>query len=181
MELNNDHSLPKADQWRNLSHILPFVLWICWRDPSGNIRSVAPSIPSNAKSRPAWKRDVRVIYKLSLYLSVAERILARHAITPADVDQGQSYLQLYCQGLQALGIPQTINSHLAMHYSLVFRRYGPVSSTWLFSYERNNGILEDTNLNGHGGGEMEWSLARDWVEKQRLYELVSHALSISPI
>ncbi|KAG2343762.1 hypothetical protein BDR05DRAFT_947875 [Suillus weaverae] len=47
----------------------------------------------------------------------------------------------------------------------------PRLTTWLFGFERFNGVLEDVNLNGHGGGGMEYSLARDWVEKHRLYEL----------
>jgi hypothetical protein len=117
-----------------------------------------------------------MIYKLVLYLSVSERILASKAISISDIDRGQAYLQLYCQGLESLGVHQTINSHLAMHYSLVFRQYGPAYATWLFGFERFNGVLEDVNLNGHGGGEMEYSLARDWVEKHRLYELVSSFL-----
>ncbi|KAG1831439.1 hypothetical protein DFJ58DRAFT_848212 [Suillus subalutaceus] len=50
-----------------------------------------------------------------------------------------------------------------MHYSLVFRQYGPAYATWLFGFECFNGVLEDVNLNGHGGGEMEYSLARDWA------------------
>ncbi|KAG2029906.1 hypothetical protein BDR03DRAFT_842591, partial [Suillus americanus] len=50
----------------------------------------------------------------------------------------------------------TINTHLAMHYSLVFRQYRPAYATWLFGLEPFNGVLEDVNLNGHGGGEMEY-------------------------
>lgn len=128
------------------------------------------------KPQPTFKRDLRTIYKLVLYLSVSERILASKAISINDIDRGQAYLQLYCQGLESLGVHQTINSHLAMHYSLVFHQYGPAYATWLFGFEHFNGVLEDVNLNGHGGGEMEYSLARDWVEKHRLYELVSSFL-----
>ncbi|KAF8119204.1 hypothetical protein EV363DRAFT_1400949 [Boletus edulis] len=169
--LNDDHALPKADQWRRLSNILPFVLWICWRDQAGSIRSTPPTIPVTVKTRPTFQRDIQLVYKLSLYLAVSERILAGKSISPTDVDRGQAYLQLYCQGLQSLGVHQTINSHLAMHYSLVFRRYGPAYATWLFGFERFNGVLEDVNLNGHNGGEMEYSLMRDWVEKHRLHDL----------
>ncbi|KAG2737679.1 hypothetical protein P692DRAFT_201674704, partial [Suillus brevipes Sb2] len=169
--LADDHGLPKADQWRRLSSIYPFILWLCWRDHHDEIKASAPPVPASAKPQPTFKRDLRMIYKLVLYLSVSERILASKAISISDIDRGQAYLQLYCQGLESLGVHQTINSHLAMHYSLVFRQYGPAYATWLFGFERFNGVLEDVNLNGHGGGEMEYSLARDWVEKHRLYEL----------
>ncbi|KAG1813652.1 uncharacterized protein BJ212DRAFT_1447836 [Suillus subaureus] len=137
--LADDHGLPKADQWRRLSSIYPFILWLCWRDHHDEIKASAPPVPASAKPQPTFKC--------------------------------QAYLQLYCQGLELLGVHQTINSHLAMHYSLVFRQYGPAYATWLFGFEHFNGVLEDMNLNGHGGGEMEYSLAHDWVEKHRLYEL----------
>ena len=179
LKLDDDHALPKADQWRRLANILPFVLWICWRDHTGKIRSSAPPIPANAKARPVFKRDLYRIYKLALYLSVSKRILASRSISIEDVDRGQSYLQLYCQGLQMLGVHQTINSHLAMHYSVVFQQYGPAYATWLFGFERFNGVLEGVNLNGHAGSEMEYSLARDWIEKHRLYELVRGAFKFS--
>ena len=120
---------------------------------------LAPRVPSNSKNKPMFQRNIRTIYKLSLYLAVSERILANQSISVTDVEQGQAYLQLYYQGLQSLGVHQTINSHLAMHYLVVFRRYGPAYATWLFGFKRFNGVLEDVNLNGHGGGEMEYSLA----------------------
>jgi len=177
-KLDDDHALPKADQWCWLANVLPFVLWICWRDHNGKIRSSALPIPANAKAQPTFTRDLYRIYKLALYLLVSEQIFASRSISIADVDRRQSYLQLYCQGLQSLGVHQTINSHLAMHYSVVFRQYGPAYATWLFGFERFNGVLEDVNLNGHTlGSEMEYSLARDWIEKHCLYELVSDSFS----
>ncbi|KAG2029484.1 hypothetical protein BDR03DRAFT_1018321 [Suillus americanus] len=146
-ELGDDHSLPKADQWRRLSSILPVVLWVCWKDQHGWIKKVAPTVPANAKTQPKFKGNLPAIYNLVLYMSVAKCILASKAISVNDVDGGQRYLQLYCQGLHKIGAHQTINNHLAMHYSLIFQRFGP-------SYEHFNGALENVNLNGHGGGEM---------------------------
>ncbi|KAG1812591.1 uncharacterized protein BJ212DRAFT_1448170 [Suillus subaureus] len=135
--------------------IYPFILWLCWRDHRDEIKASTPPVPASAKPQPTFKHDLQTIYKLVLYLSVSEQILASKAISINDIDQG----------LESLGVHQTINSHLAMHYSLVFRQYGPAYATWLFGFEHFNGVLEDVNLNGHGGGEMEYSLARDWVEK----------------
>lgn len=173
LQLGDDNSLPKADQWRRLSSIHPVVLWVCWKDQRSRIKKVAPTVPANAKTQPKFRRNLPAIYNLVLYLSVAERILASKAMSVNDVDRGQRYLQLYCQGLHKIGAHQTINNHLAMHYSLVFRRFSPAYATWLFGFERFNGVLENVNLNGHGGGEMEYSLARECVGKHRLYELVS--------
>ncbi|KAI5993137.1 hypothetical protein F5J12DRAFT_907339 [Pisolithus orientalis] len=133
--LDNDHALPKADQWCCLSNILPFVL--------------------NSKNQLTFQCNVQAIYKLYLYLAVSECILAN-------------------KSMLSLSVHQTINSHLAMHYSVVFKHYGPAYATWLFGFECFNGVLEDVNLNGHGGREMECSLAHNWIEKHSLYELESY-------
>jgi hypothetical protein len=67
-----------------------------------------------------------------------------------------------------------INNHLSMHYPDSFLR-GPTNSWWLMGFERCNGDQKKVNLNGHAeGAEMELTLARSWVQKHRLYELVSN-------
>ncbi|EIW84165.1 hypothetical protein CONPUDRAFT_51206 [Coniophora puteana RWD-64-598 SS2] len=138
--LDSNHSLPKADQWRHLCHVLPYMLWICWKNTWGKIRS-------------AYQTKPKVSYNMAAH--------------------SQGYIQLYCQGLQALSIPLTVNHHLAMYYSEVLQRYGPVYTCWLFGFECFNGLFEKVNLNSHRGGEMEYSLVRNWVEKQHLHKLVS--------
>lgn len=109
---------------------------------------------------------------MALYLSIAERILASRSITMLDVHRGQRYLRLFCEIALRLRIHLKPNNHLAMHYEIIFRRFGPVYAWWLFAFERFNGLLEQVNLNGHAGGEMELTLLRDWILKQRLNELV---------
>ncbi|EGO03200.1 hypothetical protein SERLA73DRAFT_23695, partial [Serpula lacrymans var. lacrymans S7.3] len=50
----------------------------------------------------------------------------------------------------------TINHHLSMHYSSIFKHFGPAYGWWLFAFEQFNGKLEWVNLNGHADGEMEY-------------------------
>lgn len=117
------------------------------------------------------------MYRLSLYLATAERTLGSRSITVNDARRGVKYLQQYCQLALSLGIPLKPNHHLAMHYVDMFKRFGPVYGWWLFAFERFNGYLEDVNLNGHAGGEMERTILRGWITKHRTYELVSSAVT----
>ncbi|KAJ7120571.1 hypothetical protein C8R43DRAFT_1136739 [Mycena crocata] len=172
--LSTNHSQQKADQWRRLCRVQPVLLFLAWREShTDNISSTAPKIPPQSTSRPKFRRNTSEIYKLGLYLSVVESILAAKSITIYDAERAQRYLQMFCQGCLRLGIPLKPNHHLAMHYLPIFIRFGPAYAWWLFAFERFNGILEKVNLNGHAGGEMELTLLRDWILKQRVHELVA--------
>lgn len=164
--------MQKADQWRRWIHIQPTVLWLCWRDDNDSIPTSAPNIPGNVKHKPTFRRNLQDIYRTLMYLSIAERILANKMLSMSDVQQGQRYIQLHCQELLRLGVHLLPNHHLSMHYSDIFRRFGPAYVWWLFAFERFNGDQESVNINGRGGGEVEMTLIRNWVSKHRLFELV---------
>ena len=131
-----------------------------------------PGIPANSKSPSKFHQHLDDVYKLALYLSVADHILSARSIMLNEVKQGMQFIMLYNTGAVAMGFPMVINNHLAMHYPELFN-YGPVPSWWLYSFERCNGDQKQVNLNGHAdGAEMEVSLAPAWVQKHRVYELV---------
>ncbi|EIW57889.1 uncharacterized protein TRAVEDRAFT_38232 [Trametes versicolor FP-101664 SS1] len=157
--LGENHSLPKADQWRRWLNIQPTMLWLCWRDAEDRISRTAPDIPGNAKSTPMFLRNLKEIYDIFLYASIAERILASESISMEEE-------------MLRLGIHLVPNHHLAMHYPDFFRLFGPVYAWWLYAQERFNGEQERVNHNGKAGGEMELTLLRNWVGKHRFYELV---------
>ncbi|KAL7282470.1 hypothetical protein ACG7TL_003941 [Trametes sanguinea] len=173
--LGENHSLQKADQWRCWCNITPTILWLIWRDQNDKIRLSAPPIPAQSNSPPGFRRSLSEIYKYMLYLSTAERLLARKAITLEIVRRGQRYLRKYCLGLLDLGVHLVINHHMAMHYERVFPAFGPAYGWWLFGFERCNGDQENVNHNGHDGGEMELTLMRNWVSRHRLHELLVSA------
>lgn len=168
------------DQWRQWSAVMPIILWLCWRNEANQIKLSVPSIPARTKKPPTFKRDLKEIYRLSLYLSAAERIMAARSVTLETVDRGQLYLQRFCLGSLRLGIHMLPNHHLAMHYRLIFELYGPCYAWWLFSFERFNGLNEKVNLNGHENGEMELSVMRSWLYKHRIHELVRDIIIFSP-
>ncbi|KAH9849688.1 hypothetical protein C2E23DRAFT_736978 [Lenzites betulinus] len=158
--LGENHSLPKADQWRRWLNIQSTMLWLCWRDSDDRISRTAPAVPGNAKTTPVFIRNLKEIYDIFIYASVAERILASESISMEEE-------------MLRLGIHLVPNHHLAMHYPVVFRLFGPVYAWWLYAQERFNGEQERVNHNGKAGGEMELTLLRNWVGKHRFYELVS--------
>ncbi|CDO73340.1 hypothetical protein BN946_scf185008.g103 [Trametes cinnabarina] len=171
--LGENHSLPKADQWRRWLNIQCTMLWLCWRDDSDHIPRTAPPIPANTKQDPGFIRNLREIYEVFIYASVAERFLARENISMDDVHCGHHYLRRCCQEMLCLGVHLVPNHHLAMHYPEIFRLFGPVYAWWLYAQERYNGEQEKVKHNGKSGGEMELTLLRNWVGKHQFYELLT--------
>ena len=170
-QLGQNHSLNKADQLRQWVRIQPMVLWLCWRDKTGHIPHVEPPIPAN-RHMPNFRCHSDDVYKQALYLSIADHIIAPWSITQEEVTEGIKYLTLYNWGALAMRWPMVINNHLSMHYPDSFL-HGPINSWWLMGFEHCNGNQKKVNLNGHAeGAEMELTLARSWVQKHRLYELV---------
>ncbi|KIJ07324.1 hypothetical protein PAXINDRAFT_182502 [Paxillus involutus ATCC 200175] len=172
LELGENHSLQKADQWRRFSAIMPVILWMSWRDENDNIRTDSPAVPPNAKTPPDIDCRLNKMFELVLFLSTATRLLTSRSISMYDVDRGQQLLQRYCRMALTMRIHLVINHHLSMHYAPFFKNFGPVYAWWLFAFERFNGLLEQVNLNGHAGGIMELTLMRNWVLRHRLYELL---------
>ncbi|KAI0370386.1 hypothetical protein BV20DRAFT_1035887 [Pilatotrama ljubarskyi] len=172
--LGENHGFAKADQWRRWVNVQCTVLWTVWGDAHDVIRRNPPDIPANTKNVESFCRDdLRDIYEVFLFLSLAERILASKSISMDDVERGHRYLRLCCVQMLRLGVHLLPNHHLAMHYPIIFKLFGPVYAWWLYAHERFNGIQEKVRTNGKAAGEMELTLTRSWVAKQRLYELLS--------
>ncbi|RXW11245.1 hypothetical protein EST38_g14610 [Candolleomyces aberdarensis] len=90
----------------------------------------------------------------------------------AQAMSGQAYLAQYCRRMVGLNAHLSINHHLAMHFAVMIKLFGPVYGWWLFAFERFNGMLERVNINGHDGGELETTLLRNWVLNHLIYELL---------
>ncbi|KAI0826846.1 hypothetical protein BC628DRAFT_1410053 [Trametes gibbosa] len=170
--LGENHSFAKADQWRRFVNIQCTVLWTVWGNDQDEIRKTPPSVPSTVKGIKSFSCDnLPYIYDIFLFASVAERILAAKSISMDEVFRGHSYLQRVCVHMLHLGLHLLPNHHLAMHYLDIFRLFGPVYAWWLYAHERFNGIQEKVRTNGKAEGEMEITMTRNWIAKQRLYEL----------
>ena len=76
-------------------------------------------------------------------------LLCSSTISLNEIDQAQQLLKEFLCSAEALYGPKffTINTHLHLHYSNVYKDYGPCYGYWLFSFERYNGILGKYHTN----------------------------------
>ncbi|KAL6308961.1 hypothetical protein BKA93DRAFT_821803 [Sparassis latifolia] len=170
LQLGENQSLKKADEWRRLLTITPVLLWVCWKDEHDRIPNIEPTIPPNAKTRPTHSRNCKALYFAILLLCAGVCMLVSRKISMSQARIGQDFLTQYNCTLQQLGIDLTINNHLSTHFAKFIKLYGPVYGWWLFPFERFNGMFEKVNTNGHNGGRMELTLMRYWVRCHLIYE-----------
>ena len=74
---------------------------------------------------------------------LASRLLSKTSLTSDDITLADALLIRFCQRFEAIYGPSfvTPNIHLHAHLTNCIRDYGPMSSFWLFSFERFNGLL----------------------------------------
>ena len=80
---------------------------------------------------------------------LASRILCKQKCSGNDIKVADALLLRFCRRFELLYGPDSItpNIHLHAHLSECIKDYGPMSTFWLFSFERFNGILGDEPTN----------------------------------
>lgn len=80
---------------------------------------------------------------------LASRLLCKSCLADDDVRLADALLLRFCKEFQSLYGPDSVTPNIHLHAHLVdcVRDYGPMSSFWLFSFERFNGILGDEHTN----------------------------------
>ncbi len=80
---------------------------------------------------------------------LASRLICKCPLSQEDVTVADLLLLQFCNRFQALYGPQLVtpNMHMHCHLADCIRDFGPLSSFWLFPFERYNGILEGTPTN----------------------------------
>lgn len=80
---------------------------------------------------------------------LASRLLCRHETNSSEIQLADALLMRFCHKFEDLYGKEAVrpNTHLHAHLTECVRDYGPMSSFWLFAFERFNGILgnEPTN------------------------------------
>ncbi len=80
---------------------------------------------------------------------LASRLLSKREVTLDDISISDALLLRFCCHFESLYGQSAVtpNMHMHCHLAECIRDYGPMSSFWLFSFERMNGILgnEPTN------------------------------------
>ncbi len=80
---------------------------------------------------------------------LASRLICKPSLSQTDVTVADLLLVQFCKRFQTLYGPELVtpNMHMHCHLAECIRDYGPLSSFWLFPFERYNGILEGTPTN----------------------------------
>ncbi|KAL0056601.1 hypothetical protein AAF712_016795 [Marasmius tenuissimus] len=172
MQLGDNQSLAKADEWRRLIGIAPVLLWVTWRQGQDRIPDTEPPLAANKKIKTTCSRKRFSLYSACLLLCVSVRLFATRTISMRQAETAQDFMSQYCCACIRLGISLVVNHHLSEHFSKMIKRFGPLYGWWLFGFERFNGMLEKVNINGKDKGRSELTLLRNWVQTHLIYELL---------
>ena len=80
---------------------------------------------------------------------LASRLLCLQSLSEEDVSLADALLLTFCRRFENLHGPSSVtpNMHMHAHLSECVKDFGPLSSLWLFSFERFNGLLGDLPTN----------------------------------
>jgi len=117
------YKMLKACEWKNW--VFLFSLF-CLKD-------IIPSKHFNI-----WQMFVRACF-----------LVMKESCSVSDVEMGHSLLKLFCEQFTRVYGSQhcTPNMHMMLHVKESILDFGPVYSTWCFSFERYNGILGGYHIN----------------------------------
>lgn len=102
------------------------------------------------------------------------RYLLKPSITYGEAEKAHKLLVEFCKECQQLYTPAsiTVNMHLHCHLYETILDFGPVYASWLFSFERYNGLLGSIESNRKGAFEatsmkrfLELTHAADYVQR----------------
>ena len=88
-------------------------------------------------------------YECWRHFVLASRLLSKKCLSTNDISVADKFLLLFCRRIQILYGEDVVtpNMHMHAHLADCILDFGPMSSFWLFSFERFNGILGDQPTN----------------------------------
>ncbi|KZT54921.1 hypothetical protein CALCODRAFT_510434 [Calocera cornea HHB12733] len=113
-----------------------------------------------------------------LKLAASIKIFMRREITQAELERAEDlYRQFLREYVEIYGAENvTPTFHWILHMAAQIRRFGPVHGFWTYLFERLNKLLKGFATNGHKGGAMEVTFARELKREISLSRL-NHVLS----
>lgn len=112
------------------------------------------------------------------FFVLASRLLCKGVLAGDDIRLADALLLRFCKEFQSLYGPDSVTPNIHLHAHLVdcVRDYGPMSSFWLFSFERFNGILGDEHTNNRS---IEVQLMDRFMKDNAHFQLMSSVPSAS--
>ncbi|CAE6428590.1 unnamed protein product [Rhizoctonia solani] len=200
----------KAEQWRNLAHVLHVALFEAWR-----VGDVIPNtdLPEGAANSKIYanqnkmakhlhaarcrvhadeggageeprlddcraSRNPRDYYRVVLCYLVSRNILFSRQHSRAQVEFAQQLLWRVNTSFVDMNVPLPPTAHLLMHVEEHIQKYGSLYGTSTNAFERANKVLVNINNNGHGGGCMEETMARGFLQRADFFRLIRHMQAI---
>lgn len=143
----------KADEWNRVRMALPFALKNALQDEDSDDISAGYNEVT---------RKRRALYAAVVDFVAAIRTLLARSVSVNAAYEAQELLSSATQAFVRLGMPLTINWHLAQHFAPFIERYGPVGSWSTWAYERDNGTLARTRLFKGDLAKLAVSLMNRW-------------------
>ena len=111
-------------------------------------------------------------YRSWLLFVRATSILTQRVVRHADIQTADSLLLMFCKSVEHLCGPEycTANMHLHLHLIDTMLDFGPLYSTWCFSFERYNGMLGSLPTNKK---TIEVQFMRRFIKGQHIHSLLS--------
>ncbi|EUC63661.1 transposase family Tnp2 protein, partial [Rhizoctonia solani AG-3 Rhs1AP] len=96
----------------------------------------------------------------------------------AQVEFAQQLLWRVNTSFVDMNVPLPPTAHLLMHVEEHIQKYGSLYGTSTNAFERANKVLVNINNNGHGGGCMEETMARGFLQRADFFRLIRHMQAI---
>ncbi|KZT50540.1 hypothetical protein CALCODRAFT_444472 [Calocera cornea HHB12733] len=185
-----------SDEWRALAVLYgPAAVraFLLLPVPALTIRQIPPVLLKAAREQPATRGRSQADGRApvpkprvhpnaaSNYLKLAAvlKIFMRRELLEPELERARGlYLEYFEEYHQIYGAQNvTPTFHWVTHMGDQVRRYGPVHGFWTFLFERLNKVLKTCQTNGHKGGAVELTFAREFKREMVLVRMVSTVLS----
>ncbi|QRW24340.1 Transposase family Tnp2 protein [Rhizoctonia solani] len=113
-----------------------------------------------------------------LRFCIGATLLTQHRITQEEVEQGCQLLEQVGTVFTDMNINLTPSFHAITHLPNHLYKYGSVYNTSTNRFERANQMLINVNKNGHGGGEIEATMAKGFMRRVECYRYINKLQSI---
>lgn len=152
-KISSKFSSLTADQWRNWTNVYSLYA----------LRGVLPE-----EHYTCW----------SIFVE-ASIILSQHSISMEDVNKADEKLHVFCKTFETIYGKEscTPNMHLRCHIKECILDFGPISSFWVFPFERYNGIMQSF-LNNWISPELQ--MMKKFVAYQNITAIQDKDINTSP-
>ncbi|EUC53635.1 transposase family Tnp2 protein, partial [Rhizoctonia solani AG-3 Rhs1AP] len=183
----------KAEQWRLLRVVMPVAYFEAWR-----VGDVIPNddIPTGGQNTLDFKaqernaqllpqvedcypsRNPRDYYANILRYCVGSTLITRHQVTLAEIEQAEAFFEQVGMEFTVMNVHLTPSFHAITHLPDHVRKYGSTYNTLTARFERANRLLANVNINGHGNGVLESTMAKGFLRRTECYRYVRALQSI---